>query len=82
MDRRDVQRRLVASETFCFSGARDFPKVYETLTRHHADPDSSQTFAVNSSLGLSYGAVDPEAGYRVSLDLATGEVEVAQYPPR
>lgn len=81
MDRREVQRRLVASETFCFSGARDFPKVYETLTRHHADPDSPPAQG-GLATGFGLGAANFEDGYRVSLDLTTGEIEVAPHPAR
>ncbi|GAA3833495.1 hypothetical protein [Nocardioides panacisoli] len=72
MDRREVQRKLVASETFCFAGARDFPKVYETLTRHHVEPVGS----ISGQLS-SYAHPDPDAdAYKVVLDLKSGDITV------
>jgi hypothetical protein len=79
MDRRDVQRRLVASETFCFSGSREFPKVYETVTRHHAEPDPSDQ---SGSLSLGFLSTSFTDGYRVSLDLVTGDIDVSPHPAR
>lgn len=72
MDRREVQRKLVASETFCFAGARDFPKVYETLTRHHVEPvDSFPTH-----LPAYQRPTPDEDGYKVVLDLESGDITV------
>ncbi|HRK44876.1 MAG TPA: hypothetical protein PK324_04540 [Nocardioides sp.] len=73
MDRREVQRRLVASETFCFSGTRDFPKVYETLTRHHVEPELS--LAADPAYFGSASNIDD--GYEVTWDLEIDEITIS-----
>jgi hypothetical protein len=71
MHRKDVYKRLVASETYWFGGVRETPKVFEAGTRHHVDP-------IVPTVGVAdvAGADVPREDFVYSVDLATGELSV------
>jgi hypothetical protein len=71
MHRKDVYKRLVASESQWFGGVRDTPKVFEAGTRHHVDP------IVPSIATAEAGDSEvPRESFVYAVDLATGALSV------
>lgn len=72
MNRRDVHKRLIASESYWFGGVRDVPKVFETGTRYSVEPILARGPAGHPPVD----ATEADC-FEVSVDLATGRLSVS-----
>jgi hypothetical protein len=69
VNRRDLYKRLLASETRWFGSVRGAPKVYDNVTRNHIDPTPSR------SLSQPAGGMLPGDGYyEMIVDVETGDL--------
>lgn len=67
MNRRQVQKRLIASENLWFGTSRASRRVWGTVTRHHADPEVDE---IQQGDQVESPGVDQ---YEIELDTTTGD---------
>lgn len=70
MNRRDLYKRLLASETRWFGSVRDAPKVFDNVTRNHIDPPASTLVLADRTGVVERG----DAYYEMTVDAQTGEL--------